>query len=1278
MKKQVELSITHNGKDVVAYPYTKKEHVQFENGMNIDEFVGQDIATPTITHDTTAIKVGVGDSDVSSSVVDSTVNMTIKGQTYQNILPEPTLRNEMQGKSMQRLNEGYDSIETVDGVSKSAILKGQTLVNLVGSIKANTGAVLSSDSTKEVIKATASGSSWNQINVKLIHLKPNTNYIVMFDKVVGEFENGYATAYDGTSGLSGVSPLPHVSGNNYSTSNFFVVRTRENHTADNVSFRFHLNGTDTNVGRELSIEIHGLKIMEYQEGMENWDVPYFEGMSSCKMPVLQTIGRNLLPTELSSNFEHKTVNGQQISNIDLTTFLKRGVRYVVKLATSKAFKIATFWSANSNNADEVLVSHGTISANNNNTLAYFTLPINDKSYYMFVNEHGEKHSNFISDISQLVAIEMDMGKAPTTIEPYKTNILSCQLAPLNQTMFEQGTFAETTPPNTQSYEQIKLGSEHLYTTRIRTKGTYKVVKGATYEVQLNDGYGIYVCYCKNGLYSATVNRWLDGTSTFTVPNDCDEMFFAIRKTDNTTIVPSDYPHIGLRIHQEVVLRSLPNGIKDTLNLNTGEYVQRIGEVVVDGSNDERWFLNQNLGDGTYHQYASVNNLVNAKKVLQQTVVSDKLMSSPNESSNNCIWIYDGGAVVIHSSLATANELKTWLSQNPITIQYELATPVVKTVDLSSHGNWEKVVLDGDENWQHESNFAHNNLIEFKLTIGNGNIVSVISDRFATGGNDVERIACTAHRIYIRILKSKVSNLDEFKIWLQQNPTTVWYQTTTTQDNSIREMLSFANGHLQVSSEVENSLLPSVWYEIPTKNSYHMDLMKTNTLYTMKAKTVSGTFTIDGASYNVNTNGTFTTPTLMTDKLLIMSNKTNEEVMLLEGNVIDKTIPYFKGIKSAFEGEDKIEVLSTGKNLISLNNIIQGNLGDQAGWENTITNDSIISKRLIQDGGRFACGIKIYVKPSTTYTLSFEHYRNGALRDGALIYVYNNSGLWEKILAQGEASNLTFTTKPETEYIVIGVNYGHNISVGEVWETKNIQLEESSAPSSCEPYKSNTTKIPLLSPLRSLPNGICDELIIDRLNHKAKLIQRIGYEVLNENTAFSSYPTMEKEKTLLFQTQNANPQGASTYCISDQFIHGTNLWNSSDSDTEAIMIGGGEGNIGKRIDFRISKAKVSTNNVTILQDYLSKEPITVLYQLNIPIITEIDLEGYPYIYKDGHIFLNSDIAPTTQITYSINQAQQIESANENLQRHEKEISHLQKLIAQYIQVEYESTLLSLKI
>lgn len=79
-------------------------------------------------HNTTSWKVGQGDSDVSETIVDSSVaSMTIKGQTYQNILPNPSLQNSTtNGKSMQKLNEGCDSVNTVDGVCKSAILKGST------------------------------------------------------------------------------------------------------------------------------------------------------------------------------------------------------------------------------------------------------------------------------------------------------------------------------------------------------------------------------------------------------------------------------------------------------------------------------------------------------------------------------------------------------------------------------------------------------------------------------------------------------------------------------------------------------------------------------------------------------------------------------------------------------------------------------------------------------------------------------------------------------------------------------------------------------------------------------------------------------------------------------------------------------------------------------------------------------------------------------------------------------------------------------------------------
>jgi hypothetical protein len=122
-------------------------------------------------------------------------------------------------------------------------------------------------------------------------------------------------------------------------------------------------------------------------------------------------------------------------------------------------------------------------------------------------------------------------------------------------------------------------------------------------------------------------------------------------------------------------------VKDELNVATGELTERIGEIVLDGS--EIWRLNKPLGDGSFYQF--VANIVQAKKVAQQLVVCDKLVSAPNQSINNVIWIFNGTTMVIHSSCRNVDEMKTWLQQNPLTVQYELATPIIKTVDLMPSG-----------------------------------------------------------------------------------------------------------------------------------------------------------------------------------------------------------------------------------------------------------------------------------------------------------------------------------------------------------------------------------------------------------------------------------------------------------------------------------------------------------------------------------------------------------------------------------------------------------------
>ena len=1155
MKKQVELSITHNGKDVVAYPYSKKEHVQFENGMNIDEFVGQDIATPTITHDTTAIKVGVGDSDVSGSVVDGTVNMTIKGQTYQNILPEPTLRNEMQGKSMQRLNEGYDNIEVVDGVSKSAILKGQTLVNIAKKqekpFSHSADKVLQNNHLQLSHSLKANTTYTRYIHVSALDLGTTSN-VVMYDALYGE---------DGS-----YSQYSYVV-----TSKGWIINT---FTPKTTSINPYMINPDMNALSNGLIYIEIDKFMIIEGDYTNVDIPYFEGMQSVKMPVLQTIGKNLSPINSFTGIV-TTVNDSLVA-------IDKLIKKNIVLNPNKTYICSTKCSNNTivnnmkvlltnielpNNSIEGSSSHNLIytwTVNNGGKQGSINTPFTGYKYAhittggSFPNQYATK-----GDAIEYYDIQLEEGSTPTTYEPYKSNILH-------------------TP-------------------------------------------------------------------------------------------------------EEVVLKGLGD-VQDTLNVNTGEYVQRVKEVIYTGEEDG-WSSSQMLETpNNISFYIPLDNhLDNTNNPTMRELVKDNLgftnncrsatVNEPSLDGKKGFSIHNNGNVYFTIPTSECANLDAWKSRlrtQPLVLQYPVKNPIIKTVDLSSHGNWEKVVLDGSENWLLESSFNHKSLIEFKYAVGNG-IVSVISDRFTTGGNDVERIACTSWEIYIRILKSKVNTVDEFKQWLSQNPTTVWYQTTTTQDNSIREMLSFANGHLQVSSEAENSLLPFVQYEIPTKNSYHMDLMKTNTLYTMKAKTVSGTFTIDGTSYNVNANGTFTSPTSMTDKLLIMSNKTNKDVMLLEGNVIDKTIPYFKGIKSAFEGEDKIEVLSTGKNLFDMNRRYDNVTNAQA---TVIQNIDEITVSSAESGtyvnANFVLDKNFFKGKTVTGSCLYESDMKGI---GTVQINYRDTS--GKNYYQSIKTSKTFTFPDEFVGEVLLCVYANNTNTPQsnTVTVKNIQLELGTKSTTYDSYKSNVSKIPLLSPLRSLPNGVYDEIILNRENNNVKMIRRVGRVVLNGEEDWTHEDKWHRWYSSCMNMARANDYATMILNNSENLPV---IKNNTILRDDTYGISGYEltSNYPNQNWIYIRPKNVS--NTQALQSLLSQNPITVLYELATPIITEVDLEGFPYIYKDGHIFLNSDIAPTTQITYSINQAQQIESANENLQRHEKEISHLQKLIAQYIQVEYESTLLSLKI
>ena len=138
----------------------------------------------------------------------------------------------------------------------------------------------------------------------------------------------------------------------------------------------------------------------------------------------------------------------------------------------------------------------------------------------------------------------------------------------------------------------------------------------------------------------------------------------------------------LTVNEDVTLRGIGD-VKDELNLLTGEITQRIVEVVLDGSED--WFAE----DDRFTLEGVENFLPNRWSLL----LSDKY---PSYSSLHSITQYpsyimgNGWAQGFHirdvalfpNPKNQLSEFKEYLSQNPVTVQYQSATESIKTVDLT--------------------------------------------------------------------------------------------------------------------------------------------------------------------------------------------------------------------------------------------------------------------------------------------------------------------------------------------------------------------------------------------------------------------------------------------------------------------------------------------------------------------------------------------------------------------------------------------------------------------
>ena len=271
-------------------------------------------------------------------------------------------------------------------------------------------------------------------------------------------------------------------------------------------------------------------------------------------------------------------------------------------------------------------------------------------------------------------------------------------------------------------------------------------------------------------YSLGDTGWVGYTTikpnhTITTKEKTSYIGFNFRKFDNSNITVQEvldsnpmleisstattyepYKSNILTTSEEVELRGIGD-VKDELDLVTGEATQRIGEVVLDGS--ENWDKGMNNTKLPYRFICA--NLLNHSNYKE---ICDSFKTGKSYWGDDTTGLYIGPnhkLVIAFKSDDDRNnytvaEFKQYLSENPITVQYYLKTESVKTVDLSvvdQDGNNTELKTFNDITYVTLSSEGLIPEAELEVATKNEEVLSTLSlemDDISTSQNTLEETA----------------------------------------------------------------------------------------------------------------------------------------------------------------------------------------------------------------------------------------------------------------------------------------------------------------------------------------------------------------------------------------------------------------------------------------------------------------------------------------------------------------------------------------------------------
>ena len=699
-------------------------------------------------------------------------------------------------------------------------------------------------------------------------------------------------------------------------------------------------------------------------------------------------------------------------------------------------------------------------------------------------------------------------------------------------------------------------------------------------------------------------------------------------------------------------------VRDTYDVSTGTLTQRIGVEVLNTSNE-----NIRAGFKAAH-HMNTSNLCAFDvqfgynhHVSDDTMVTKELAKHHPSATQPTIANFYGKVFIIRipknedGSNPTLDQFKEWLDKTNPTVYYKLPEPITKQVELSSYGNWDKMVLDGstDENWK--INYPNSteewlcvqiqNIVEPSLTL---DTTQLLCDKMKVAyGHDwakEEKVLVNGGNLNVLISKKKAADAEAFKQHLAKNPITVWYQTgTTVQDSNVKAMLAFKDGRVKVESDHEYSLQPKLSYEVPSKNSYYLDMVKQGKKYTLKADVADGGNLVHGTNMTstkqVSKNELITFGSggteLRNDGFVYTTGKV-ENMMLLDGDFTAINAPYFKGLQSA----KNTKVVTMSKNLFDINSSNVSVRPAAGKTEYTITENTLSVKVLdatVNNHYVFFRGIA--VKPNTKYTLSVGK-RTRSHQDGhSFVNVMNgnnSSQIANSYLSNSESlteMSTTFTTPANCTLLDFTFSASaSNPILNAVSTYSDIMLEESDHKTDYVPYGVSEVSVPEeVGELSAV--GDVKDMYDFRTGLHTKRIHKVVLDGTDDiSLSFIGDTNADTDNTKYFtSTSKKLPKtliDPSTIICSNAKIEPVAVvWSTQ---TPSISLGHKIAN--GYIDLRLNKADLVSPDTDGLIDYLKRNPLTIYMQLAKSETTKYESKEL-LAYDGGTIktVSDSDVQPT---------------------------------------------------